>query len=179
MNESMPIAVTGMGTVSPYGVGLTTFWDNLIANKSAVKEVEDEQLHQWAPVGARVQDFNPAEYLPKKLVKNTDRFTQLALIAATEALSNAGILGEDGETLAPSIDPERIGTSIGSAFGGIQSLEEGSGKLATGKASRVGPRLISKCIPNAAAATIAKALWFTRPFKYSCNSLCSISACDW
>ncbi|AVQ98414.1 beta-ketoacyl synthase [Oceanobacillus iheyensis] len=156
MNESMRIAVTGMGTVSPYGVGLSTFWDNLIANKSAVKEVEDEQLHQWAPVGARVQDFNPAEYLPKKLVKNTDRFTQLALIAATEALSNAGILGEDGETIAPSIVPERIGTSIGSAFGGIQSLEEGSGKLATGKASRVGPRLISKCIPNAAAATIAK-----------------------
>ncbi|MFC4024427.1 beta-ketoacyl-[acyl-carrier-protein] synthase family protein [Oceanobacillus longus] len=155
MNEPMKIAVTGMGTVTPYGVGLSTFWDNLIANRSAVGTVEDEHLRQWSPVGARVPNFTPTDFLPKKLIKNTDRFTQLALIAAAEALTNAGILQKDGVTLAPGIDPERIGTSLGSAFGGIQSLEEGSGKLATGASKRVGPRMISKCIPNSAAATIA------------------------
>lgn len=155
MNEPIKIAVTGIGTVTPYGIGLSTFWNNLIANRSAVGAVEDEHLRQWSPVGARVPNFTPTDFLPRKLVNDTDRFTQLALIAAAEALTDAGILQNDGVTLAPGIDPDRIGTAFGSAFGGIQSLEVGSGRLATGASKRVGPRLISKSIPNAAAGTIA------------------------
>lgn len=156
MIEQMKLAVTGIGTVTPYGIGLSTFWEHLIANRSAVGVVEDEFLRQWSPVGARVPNFTPTDFLPKKLVNDTDRFTQLALIAAAEALTDAGILQSDGETTTPGIDLDRIGTAIGSAFGGIQSLEVGSGKLATGAAKRVGPRMISKAIPNAAASTIAK-----------------------
>jgi 3-oxoacyl-[acyl-carrier-protein] synthase II len=162
MNQPI-IAVTGIGTVTPYGIGLSTFWDNLIANRSAVNTVEDDFLRQWSPVGARVPNFTPADFLPRKLANNTDRFTQLALIAAAEALTDAGILQGDGETLAPGIDPNRIGTAIGSAFGGIQSLEAGASKLATGAAKRVGPRMISKAIPNAAASTIAIRYGFRGP----------------
>lgn len=157
------IAVTGIGTVTPYGTGVSTFWNNLIANRSAVDTVEDEFLRQWSPVGARVPNFTPTDFLPKKLVKNTDRFTQLALVAGAEALADAGIVDSDGETLASGVDPDRIGTAIGSAFGGIQSLENGSSKLATGTAKRVGPRMISKAIPNAAASTIAIRYGFRGP----------------
>lgn len=163
MNEPLRIAVTGIGTVTPYGIGLATFWDNLIAGKSAVRAVEDETLRQWAPVGARVPNFKPTDYLPQKLVRDTDMFTQFALVAAAEALTDAGILRADGDTLAPDVDPNRIGTAIGSAFGGIQSLEVGSGRLATGASKRVGPRLVSKSIPNAAAATIAMRYGFRGP----------------
>src|SRR5699024_11210882 len=102
MNEKMEIAVTGIGVVSPFGIGVSTFWKNLISNHSAVGPVTDNHLRQWAPVGARVPDFSPNDFLSKKLIKKTDRFTQLA----------------------------------------------------TGKSKRVGPRMISKCIPNAAASTI-------------------------
>lgn len=149
------IAVTGIGTVSPYGVGLSTFWENLIAGRSAVDWIKDEQLSQYSPVGARVPDFDPLNYLPKKLVKKTDYFTQLALTAAKEAFTDAQLLKDDEESLIPEVDPDRVGTAIGTAFGGIQSLEEGSEKLATGKSKRVGPRMISKAIPNAASSTIA------------------------
>ncbi|MEW9676909.1 beta-ketoacyl-[acyl-carrier-protein] synthase family protein [Lentibacillus sp. L22] len=157
------IAVTGIGTVSPYGVGLSTFWENLIANHSAVNRVEDDQLRKWSPVGARVPDFDPLNFLPKRLAKNTDRFTQLSLVAAKEALTDAQLLKSDGETLVPEVDPDRIGTAIGTAFGGIQSLEAGSEKLATGSAKRVGPRMISKAIPNAASSTISMQYGFHGP----------------
>ncbi|HEX7058192.1 MAG TPA: beta-ketoacyl-[acyl-carrier-protein] synthase family protein, partial [Bacilli bacterium] len=104
---------------------------------------------------ARVPNFVPTDYLPRKLVNDTDRFAQLALIAAAEALTDAGLLEKDGDKLSPGVNPDRVGTALGSAFGGIQSLEIGSGRLATGASKRVGPRLISKSIPNAAAGTIA------------------------
>lgn len=155
MNEKMEIAVTGIGVVSPFGIGVSTFWKNLISNHSAVGPVTDNHLRQWAPVGARVPDFSPNDFLSKKLIKKTDRFTQLALIAAEEALKDANMMQSDGVTVKSGINSERIGTSFGSAFGGIQSLEEGAAKLATGKSKRVGPRMISKCIPNAAASTIS------------------------
>jgi 3-oxoacyl-[acyl-carrier-protein] synthase II len=171
MNEPIQIAVTGIGTVTPYGIGLATFWNNLIAAKSAVQTVEDELLRQWAPVGARVPNFVPTDFLPQKLVRDTDMFTQFALVAAAEALTDAGILHQDGATLAPDVDLNRFGTAIGSAFGGIQSLEIGSGRIATGASKRVGPRLISKSIPNSAAATIAMRYGFRGP------SMTYVTAC--
>ncbi|WP_010530612.1 beta-ketoacyl-[acyl-carrier-protein] synthase family protein [Lentibacillus jeotgali] len=162
MNQST-IAVTGMGTVSPYGVGIPTFWENVTANRSAVDEIEDKQLRSYSPVGARVPNFDPLQFLPKKLTKNTDYFTQLSLIAAKEALTDAQLLNKDGETLVSGIDPDRVGSAIGTAFGGIQSLESGSKKLATGNSKRVGPRMISKAIPNAASSTISMQYGFHGP----------------
>ncbi|MBN9350568.1 MAG: beta-ketoacyl-[acyl-carrier-protein] synthase family protein [Chitinophagaceae bacterium] len=154
MKNKPTIVVTGMGAVSPYGIGVSTFWENLIANRSAVRTTEDEYLRRWAPVGARIPDFKPEEFLNKKLVRNTDKFTQIALIAAGEALKDSGILESDGDTFSAGVNTDRIGTAIGSAFGGIQSLEEGAFTLASEKSNRVGPRMISKAIPNAAASTI-------------------------
>lgn len=154
MNQPI-IAVTGIGTVTPYGIGLSTFWENLIANRSAVNTVEDEFLRQCSPVGASVPNFFPTDFLPRKLANNTARFAQYALIAAAEALTDAGILRSNRETLAPGIDPNRIGTAIGTATGGIQSLEIGSGKIAKEASNRVGPRMITKAISNAAAGAIA------------------------
>lgn len=153
MNQPV-IAVTGLGAISPYGIGVDTFWNDLIANKSAVDTIEDDYLRQWAPVGARVPQFNARDYLSRKHIKNTDYFTQLALIATNEALADADLLDQDGENLRSNINSDRIGTAIGSAFGGIQSLEQGAYTLAQGKSKRVGPRMISKAIPNAAASTI-------------------------
>lgn len=149
------IVVTGMGAVSPFGIGVSKFWENLIDNKSAVNVLEDEFLKQWSSVGARIPNFTPEDYLNRKLVRNTDRFSQIALIAAQEALKDANLLADNGEGLSTNIDTDRIGTAIGSAFGGIQSLEEGAYALAAEKSKRVGPRMISKAIPNAAASTIS------------------------
>src|SRR5690625_5581961 len=108
------IVVTGMGAVSPYGIGVPVFWEKLIDNHSAVNQVEDEFLRQWAPVGARIPDFSAEDYLDRREVRNSDRFTQLALIAAKEALSDAKLLDKDGH-LSSKIDSNRFGTALGSA----------------------------------------------------------------
>ncbi|MFD1064862.1 beta-ketoacyl-[acyl-carrier-protein] synthase family protein [Oceanobacillus locisalsi] len=161
--KQVEIAVTGMGAVSPFGIGTSAFWDNVIANQSAVKEITDENIRKWTKVGARVPDFDVSDFLSKKITRNTDYFTQLALITADEALKDAGLLKSDGETFIDDVDRNRFGTAIGTAFGGIQSLEQASEKLATEKAKRVGPRMISKAIPNAAASTISIQYGFRGP----------------
>ena len=152
MAEKTRIVVTGMGAVTPFGVGVTTFWDGIVGGKSAVRQTEDEYLRSWAPVVAAAHDFDPTLYLDKKQIQNSDRFTQMGLVAAMEAIRDAG-LGESGDFAAYAMD--RIGISVGCAFGGVQTLEDGSARLSSGRSSRVGPRLVPKSIPNAAAAGIA------------------------
>lgn len=152
MADKTRIVVTGMGAVTPFGVGVSTFWENIVAGRSAVRQTEDELLRTWAPVVAAARDFDPAEHLDKKQVQNSDRFTQMGLVAAAEAIRDAGF--GDGGAFGPYAR-DRIGISIGCAFGGVQTLEEGANRLASGRSTRVGPRLVPKSIPNAAAAGIA------------------------
>jgi len=177
------VVVTGMGCVSPFGVGLAAFWNGLLAGKSAIVQTQDENLRQWAPVVAMCTDFDPAVYLPRKQVLNTDRVTQLALVAAAEALQQAGLLPDPDELPSqqfaqtttehnPSggglssdsqaavsrlrgVHGDDVGIAFGSAFGGIQTYEVGAIRLATQNTNRVGARLVSKSMPNAAAAAIA------------------------
>ncbi|MCL6548664.1 MAG: beta-ketoacyl-[acyl-carrier-protein] synthase family protein [Alicyclobacillus sp.] len=154
MAEQVRIAVTGYGAVTPYGVGVAVFWDSLLQGKSAVRPMQNPQLREWSPVAAEAVDFQPAQHLAKKLLNDTDRFTQLALVAAAEALADAELTSPDGRSLKPGTDGEQVGIALGSAFGGIQSFNAGAARLAAG-AGRASPRLVSKSIPNAAAAAIA------------------------
>ncbi|WEG10991.1 beta-ketoacyl-[acyl-carrier-protein] synthase family protein [Pullulanibacillus sp. KACC 23026] len=148
------IVVTGLGAVTPFGIGVETFWEKIISGHSAVGKNADEALSQWAPVVAQVPNFDPSKYLDSKLVKLTDRFAQMSLIAVKEALEDANL--SDASVLKDYYSTDRIGVSIGSAYGGIITLEEASTRLATGQSRKVSPRLVPKSIPNAAAATIAK-----------------------
>lgn len=153
MTERTRIVVTGLGAVTPFGVGVPLFWDSITSGKSAIHETPDQRLKGWAPVMAQAIAFDPAEHLDKKLIANTDRFTQMGLVAAAEALHDAGLDGRDA--LHAHYEADKIGISIGCAFGGVQTLEDGAVRLSSGKSSRVGPRLVPKSIPNAAGATIA------------------------
>ncbi|QSO51840.1 beta-ketoacyl-[acyl-carrier-protein] synthase family protein [Alicyclobacillus curvatus] len=147
------IVVTGMGSVTPFGVGVDTFWNGIVKGESAVREITDAALADWVPVGAQAKDFQAAHHLSRKLVMDTDRFTQMALVAAKEALSDAGFDGESEYPFDAGDQMGRVGIAMGSAFGGVQSLDAGAVKLTT--SSRVSPRLVSKSMPNAAAGAIA------------------------
>ncbi|MFB5189659.1 beta-ketoacyl-[acyl-carrier-protein] synthase family protein [Alicyclobacillus fastidiosus] len=153
MTDRVRIVVTGLGAVTPFGVGVPLFWDGVISGRSAVRETPDEHLRQWAPATAHAADFDAAQYLDKKQVQNTDRFTQMGLVAAMEAFQDAG--WNDSTAMFDSYRADRIGISVGCAFGGVQTLEDGAARLSTGRSSRVGPRLVPKSIPNAAGAAIA------------------------
>ncbi|WP_027094059.1 beta-ketoacyl-[acyl-carrier-protein] synthase family protein [Cohnella thermotolerans] len=148
------IVVTGMGAVTPFGVGVSSFWEGIVAGRSAIVETDDEYLRQWAPATAPAADFRPEEHLDAKQVQQLDRFAQLALVAAAEALRDAG--WANSEALGAACDADRIGIAVGNTLGGVQSLEDGSARLASGKSGRVSARLVPKAIPNAAGAAIAR-----------------------
>lgn len=173
MTERTRIVVTGIGAVTPFGVGVPLFWDGLISGQSAIREMTDEYLRQWSPAAAEVQQFEAAEFLNKKQVQNSDRFTQLGLVATLEALGDAGWL--EGVSVSGSYSADRIGISLGCALGGVQTLENGAARLSTGKSSRVGPRLVPKSIPNAAAAAIAMQFGFQGP-AMTYSTACASSA---
>lgn len=91
MSQTDRIVVTGLGSVSPHGVGTETFWKQIMAGASGVRETEDEVIAPVAPVVANVPDFNPRDYLDKKMTKNTAHFSQMGLVAAQEAVRTSGL----------------------------------------------------------------------------------------
>jgi 3-oxoacyl-[acyl-carrier-protein] synthase II len=155
MSGEKRIAVTGMGAVTPFGLGVTTFWSALMESRSAIHQTEDEQLARYAPVIAQIHDFQPANHLPRKLVKDTDRFAQLALIAAAEALMDAGLKSSTDGSWASGVDGDSVGIAVGSALGGVQTLDAAAGALSQNPEGRVSPRVVPKSLPNAAAGALA------------------------
>ncbi|MCL6442769.1 MAG: beta-ketoacyl-[acyl-carrier-protein] synthase family protein [Alicyclobacillus sp.] len=153
MHGRTRIAVTGCGAVTPFGVGVDTFWRQLVDGKSAITEMADPALRTWSPAAAHAH-FDPTEYMTRKQVMDTDRFTQMAVVAAQEALRDAGFDAASDRPFG-AMDTDRIGIAMGSAFGGVQTLDAGSTQLATHPSGRTSPRLVSKAIPNAAAGALA------------------------
>ena len=100
---SEKIVVTAMGAVTPIGIGVENYWKNLIAGKSGIARIESIDPDELpVQIAAEIRNFNPENYMDKKLVRNTDRFSQFAYIAAEEALKG-GI----------PVEPERMGIVLG------------------------------------------------------------------
>lgn len=137
------VAVTGVGVVAPCGIGREAFWAGLLGPP---------------PEGTRrVDGFDAtAVYGPKDL-RRVDRFTQMAAVAAAEALADAGGL----EGLA--VDPDRAGVMIGTGIGGIETLEEQLGVLRDRGARRVTPFLVPMMMGNRAAADVSMRYGFRGP----------------
>ena len=114
------VVITGLGAVTPFGVGVDKFWQSLVEGKSGVSLIEnmDTELHT-VKIAAEVKDkdFNPEEYLEPKEAKRMDRFTQFAMVAADEAIADSGID-------EANIDPYRIGVIVSSAAGGFKTFEK-------------------------------------------------------
>ncbi len=147
------IVITGMGAVTPCGIGVDAFWKGLIEGKSAVAPItrfDTENL----PVkfAAEVKDFEPTNYMDKKKVREMELFMQYGFAAATEALTAAGLEKEGAIT---GIDSERLGISLGTAYAGMTTIAETQDGISTGAHSKVSPRFVPKIIGNIAAAQIA------------------------
>lgn len=113
------VVITGLGAVSPFGVGVDKFWNSIKEGKSgiAITKAVDLDKHP-VKISGEVKDFNPEDYIDPKEVKRLDRFTQFALVAADEAVKDAGL---DKLT---NLDPYRIGVIISSAAGGFNTFEK-------------------------------------------------------
>lgn len=114
------VVITGMGAVTPCGIGVDKFWNSLLNGKSGVSLIEaiDTERHT-VKIAAEIKDkdFNPEDYMDSKDAKRMDRFTQFAMVAADEAIADSGID-------EANIDPYRIGVIVSSAAGGFKTFEK-------------------------------------------------------
>ena len=136
------VVVTGIGVVSPGGIGLDAFWKGLSTPPLDRRE-------------RRVEDFDPAPWMSPKQARHQDRFTQFAIAAADMAIEHAGG--------APQVDPSRAGVELGTGIGGVGTLERQVGVLTTRGPGRVSPFTIPMVMPNAGAAAVSLRLGWRGP----------------
>ena len=118
--EKRRVVITGLGAVTPCGIGVDNFWKSMIEGKSGITLTERIDTEKQAvKIAAEIKDkdFNPEDYLDPKEAKRMDRFTQFGMVAADEAIADAG-LDEAG------YDPYRIGVIVSSAAGGFYTFEK-------------------------------------------------------
>jgi 3-oxoacyl-[acyl-carrier-protein] synthase II len=146
------VVVTGLGAVTPLGLDAPSFWQALLAGRSGAAPITAFDASEWETTFAcEVKGFDPLASLDRKLAHRLDPYAQYAIVAADEAIADAGIAPAD---LASSAR-ERIGVIVGSGIGGIQTLEKQSAVLQTQGRRRVSPFLIPMMIPDMAAGVIS------------------------
>jgi 3-oxoacyl-[acyl-carrier-protein] synthase II len=146
------VVVTGLGAVTPLGLDAPSFWQALLAGRSGAAPITAFDASEWETTFAcEVKGFDPLASLDRKLAHRLDPYAQYAIVAADEAIADAGIAPAD---LASSAR-ERIGVIVGSGIGGIQTLEKQSAVLQTQGRRRVSPFLIPMMISDMAAGVIS------------------------
>ncbi len=145
------VVITGLGAITPIGIGKEEFWNNLIEGKSGIAPITKFDTVEFdCKIAAEVKNFDPNDYLDKKEAKRMDRFTQFAVVATKLAI-------EDGKINLDEINLERVGTIIGCGIGGLETLEGEHNKLVERGPKRVSPLLIPMMIANMAAGQVSMA----------------------
>lgn len=143
------VVVTGLGVVAPNGIGVETFWRNLVDGVTGIDRISrfDASRHD-SKIAGEVKGFDPLNYMEKKEVKKMDLFIHYALAGAIMAVDDAQLKFEDGER-------DRIGALIGTGMGGIPALEESYKTLQEKGPGRISPFFIPSIITNLASGQIA------------------------
>jgi 3-oxoacyl-[acyl-carrier-protein] synthase II len=143
------VVVTGIGAITPIGLGREGLWDGLRAEKSAVGPLTRFDPSQFrSHVAAEVNDFVPTDHLDERRSRRFDRFAQFSVVTSRMALTDAGIVLERE-------DRERIGAMMGSALGGVAYAEEQMGKYMSGGLRAVDATLALAVFGGAASCNIA------------------------
>ncbi len=140
------IVITGMGAITPVGIGMDSYWKNLTEGKSGIDRISSFDPSELAvQVAGEIKNFNASDYIPKDLIRKTDPFMQYAYFAAEEALKMSKL----------EIEPTRTGIVMGTAMNGIATIAFTQEALTGASHKKVGPRFIPKILGNVAAANIA------------------------
>ena len=144
------VVITGMGVVSPIGIGLNSFWSSLIEGKSGIKRISSIDPTEFnCQIGGEVNDFEPKKYFKNpKDARRADRYCQLAMAAAKMAYEDAGI--SEG-----SFDPYRFGCMIGSGIGGLHTIEKQHQNYLERGAKKVSPFVIPMMIANMSSGLVS------------------------
>jgi len=158
------VAVTGLGVVSPVGNDIPTMWDALVHGRSGIARIAGFDPSPYdSQVAGEVRELEMSEYMDRKELRRTDRFTHLAIAAATQALRDA--------KLDQVRDAERAGTAISSGLGGIATMVDQIMVMDQRGPSRLSPFFVPMLMANAASAQVAMRFGLKGP------SLTHISAC--
>lgn len=156
--EDAAAYVTGVGIVSPIGVGRKAFWSSLLANESGMGPITLFDPEGFdVKIAAECDGFEPKDFMDRKIVPRLDRFAQMGLASARMALDDANAW----ELLERN--PERTGLVIGSGLGGAGSIEQTQTTLNEKGPGRVNPFAVTKIMPNSAAANIGIVLGVQGP----------------
>ncbi|HET6781724.1 MAG TPA: beta-ketoacyl-ACP synthase II [bacterium] len=147
--EPKRVAITGLGVISPVGIGKDRFWNALMEGRSGVDRISRFDASGFdSKIAAEVRDFDPADYMDKKEIRRNDRFVQFAYAASRMALDDSGF----------SITPQngtQVGVLIGSGIGGATTWEEQHRTLLERGPDRVSPFFIPMIIINMASGIIS------------------------
>lgn len=161
--DQTKLVITGMGAVTPIGVGVPAYWQALTAGTCGIGRITRFDASDLpVQIAAELKDFDPAAYMPKTLARTMDPFMQYAFVAAEEALGDSG--------LDIAADPDRVGIVMGTAMDGVTTVAGTQAAYDAGK--RVGPRFVPMTIGNIAAAQISIAHGITGP-SMTLNTACS------
>ena len=144
------IVVTGIGIVTPIGIGVNSFWEAALTGTCGVKQISNFDASKYkSKIAAEVQGFNPNDFLPDINTDRMDRFAQFGSVATEMAVKDSGLD-------MSSEDPYRVGVSIGSGMGGMIMAERQITALHTyGRPEKVNPNSIPMVTLNAASGQIA------------------------
>jgi len=166
---SRRVVITGMGVVSPVGNNVETFWKALCAGQSGIDYVTAFDASDYpCKIAGEVRDVDFGNYVDPKEVRRTDRVILLGMVAAHEAMKQAGIDSN-------STNMDRFGTIVGSGIGGLSTLETEHQKLLERGPSRVSPFLIPMMIPDMPAGRISMEYGLKGP-NYAVVSACASGA---
>ena len=158
------VVVTGIGVVSPVGNTLDETWNNLVNGVNGIAPITLFDATDYkAKVAGEVKNFEPRDYMSKQEILRSDRFSQLAMAAAVQAVEESGVIG--------TVAPDRIGVYFGSGIGGINTMTKEHQKLIDKGPGRVSPYMVPMMIANMAAGMIA--------IRYNCQgaAMPAVTAC--
>lgn len=159
------VVITGLGAVTPIGIGKTEFWNALLAGKTGIAKITRFDASEFSTqIAGEVNDFDPGLYMDKKEAKRMDRFTQFAIAASKMALEDCGIDLEQE-------DRTRIGTLIGTGIGGMDTLHDQFRTLFEKGPGRISPFFVPMMIGNMAAGQTSITFGLQGP----CS--CVVTAC--
>ncbi len=170
MSQPRRVVITGLGAVTPVGNDVPTMWKNLVAGVSGIGPITHFDVAAYrCRIAGEVRDFNPVSFFKTpKDVNRTDRFTQLAVAAAKEAMADANLTGPVG-------DPERFGVVIGSGIGGLKTTEDQHTVLLEKGPGRLSPFMIPSLIVNMASGMVSMEYGLQGP-NFAPVSACATSA---
>ena len=160
------VVVTGMGAVTPVGIGVAATWEALTNGRSGIDTISlfsPERVR--VKIAAEVADFDPEQFMTRKRARHLDRYVQMAIAATLEAQEDAGLVIDDSNA-------HRVGVMIGTGIGGTRTIESGIHDLVEKGPNKLNPYIVPMMLPNMGSGQVSIALGARGP------NIASTTACS-